>query len=69
MVISRERYLDDTKRFLVDLSLTTRSGIMHSLLSNLPAEERLAIGEILVSALDQIEGRLRPHLTEAAARR
>ena len=69
MVISRERYLEDTRRFSLELSLTTRTGVMHSLLSNLPAEEREAIGAILVSALDAIEAQLQPHVHAAAARR
>jgi hypothetical protein len=65
MVISRERYLDDTKRFALELSLVTRSGLMHSLLSNMPAGDRDAVGDILVGALDAIEERLRPHVAAA----
>jgi hypothetical protein len=67
--ISRDRYLDDTKRFALELSLVTRSGIMHSLLSNLPAGEHEAIGDILVGALDAIEARLRSCVEASAVRR
>lgn len=65
MVIARERYLDDTRRFPLELSLVTRTGDMHSLLSNVPSEEREAIGDILVSALDAIEARLRRYAAQA----
>jgi hypothetical protein len=65
MVISRDRYLDDTKRFGLELSLVTRSGVMHSVLSNVPPEEREAISDILVDALNAIESRLQPHVARA----
>jgi hypothetical protein len=66
MKIGRERYLDDTTRFPLELSLLTRSSELHSLLSNVPQAERDAIGEILVSALDAIAARLRGHIQSAA---
>ena len=62
MVIDRERYLDDTSRYHLTASLTTRTGVMHSLLTNVPDEERQAIGDVLVRALDEIEERLKPHV-------
>lgn len=67
MRIARERYLDDTSRFLLELSLLTRTSELHSLLSNVPQEERDAIGDLLVSALDAIAARLRAHLADAAS--
>lgn len=62
MIISRERYLDDTSDLHVTLSLATRTGGMHSALSNLPDAAREAIGDILVDALNRIQGQLKPHL-------
>ncbi|MBI2220779.1 MAG: hypothetical protein HYU53_06185 [Acidobacteria bacterium] len=62
MIIARERYLDETSNFHLTLSLVTRTGVMHSLLSNVPDEERAAISEILVRALNEIEQRLKAHL-------
>lgn len=68
MVIARERYLDDTKQFHLTVKLETRTGAMHSLLSNVPPEEREAIGAILVHAMDEIVARLRPQLAHAVTR-
>jgi hypothetical protein len=69
MVISRERYLDDTRRFPLELALVTRSGVLHSILSNMPREEHDAIGRILVEALDRIEARLRPAVASVQPQR
>lgn len=68
MVIARERYLDDTNLFHLTVKLETRTGGMHSLLSNVPPEEREAIGAILVHAMDEIVARLRPQLAHAVTR-
>lgn len=68
MVIARERYLDDTRRFHLELALTTRHTAMHSLLSSLSAEERDAIGDVLVRSLDEIAARLQA-LREAGTSR
>lgn len=65
MVIARERYLDDTRRFPLELALATKSGALHSTLSNMPRDEHDAIGSILVEALDRIEARLRPYVVSA----
>lgn len=62
MIIARERYLDDTSQLHLTLSLATRSGVMHSLLSNVPESEREAIAQILANALNEIEARLKPHV-------
>ncbi len=63
MNIARERYLDDTSRFHLTVKLETRTGAMHSLLSNVPPEDREAIGDVLVHAMDEIVARLRPRST------
>jgi hypothetical protein len=68
MIIARERYLDDTREFHLTLKLETRTGAMHSLLSNVPVEERETVAAILVHAMDEIAARLRPYLTQAATR-
>jgi hypothetical protein len=60
MIIARERYLDDTSEYHITISLATRTGPMHSLLSNVPEAEREAINEILVRAANEIEGKLKP---------
>ena len=59
MIIARERYLDDTRQFHLTIKLETRTGAMHSLLSNVPSEERDTIVAILVRAMDEIAERLR----------
>jgi hypothetical protein len=61
MMIARERYLDETSQLHVTLSLATRTGVMHSLLSNAPESAREAVSDILVEALDRIEQQLKPH--------
>jgi hypothetical protein len=62
MIIARERYLDESSNLHLTLSLTTRTGVMHSLLSNVPEAERSAISDTLVRALNEIEQRLKPYL-------
>jgi hypothetical protein len=66
MIIARDRYLDDTKLYHLTLSLLTRSGAMHSLLSNVPEADREAISDILVRALNEIEQRLKPSVKSDA---
>lgn len=68
MMIARERYLDDTSRFHLTVTLETRTGAMHSLVSNVTPEEREAIAAILVRALDEIAARLRPYLSGIVTR-
>jgi hypothetical protein len=62
MIISRERYLDETSDLHVTVSLVTRTGVVHSLLSNVPDATREALSNILVDALDRIEAQLKPHI-------
>lgn len=68
MIIARERYLDDTTDLHVTLSLTTRTGVMHSLLSNVPDSVRETISDILVDALDRLEDQLKPHIVRPTTR-
>jgi hypothetical protein len=60
MVIGCERYLDDTPRYQIGLALTTRTLEMHGLLSGVPPETRERITDVLVRALDEINGLLAP---------
>ena len=66
MVIERERYLDDTAGRLISLGVRSRSPEMHSLLTALTAEERTAVADVIVRALDDIAGILRARLAERA---
>jgi hypothetical protein len=68
MRISRDRSLDDTARYNFSLSLQTHTPEMHSLLSDAPEEVRERLGEVLVQALDQIDGMLKPQLSQRALR-
>ena len=56
MEIARERFLDDTRRFHLTLSLRSRTTEMHSVLSALSPDERDAVGLALARALDEIAG-------------
>jgi hypothetical protein len=67
MVIERERYLDDSGAWLLSLGLRSRSVNVHSLLTALSEEERAAISDALVRALDEIVPVLRGHLERAAS--
>ena len=68
MLVSRERYLDDSSDLHLTITLATRTGIMHSLLSNVPDSAREAVSEILVEALDRVEEVLKPHVARHATR-
>lgn len=67
MIIARDGYLDDSPQYHLSISLATRTGAMHSLLSNLPERDQQDISDILVHALDEIERRLKPALPARAA--
>lgn len=54
MEIARERFLDDSRRYHVTLSLRSRTTEMHSGLSGLTTEEREAVSASLARALDDI---------------
>ncbi len=55
MEILRERFLDETRRLHVTLSLRSRTAEMHSLLSSLDGAEREAVNAAVIRALDDIE--------------
>ncbi len=67
MVISRDRFLDDSRRFHVTLGLASHTIEMHSLLTSLGSEGQQQVGDILVRALNDIHELLRP-MVEAAPR-
>jgi hypothetical protein len=58
MEIARERFLDDTRRFHLTISLRSRTPEMHSALSVLSPDQRDALGVALARALDEIQGLL-----------
>ena len=55
MEIARERFLDDTRRFHLTISLRSRTSEMHSVFSGLSADQRNAVGVALAKALDEIQ--------------
>ena len=55
MEIARERFLDDTRRFHLTITLRSRTTEMHSALSALSPDQRDAVGLALARALDQIQ--------------
>ena len=59
MEIARERFLDDSRRYHMTLTLRSRTTEMHSLLTSLTNEERDAINLALAKALDAIAAVLR----------
>ena len=54
MEIARERFLDDSRRYHLTVSLRSRTTEMHSVLTGLSHEERDAIAATLAKALDEI---------------
>jgi hypothetical protein len=67
MEIARERFLDDTRRFHLTLSLRSRTTEMHSALSALSPDERDAVAGALARALDEIQGVIGSRVAEQAA--
>lgn len=64
MEIARERFLDDTRRYHVTLSLRSRTNEMHSLLSALSPDERDAVGAVLARGLDEIQALMEKRVIE-----
>ena len=62
MEISRERFLDDSRDVHMTIGIRSRTTQAHSLLSALSPEEREQVSLAIVSAMDQIEKIVRPHL-------
>ena len=68
MRIARERYLDDSNRWFLSLELWSRTAEMHSTLDALSAEQRQAIGDVMVDALDRIACLAQPMAIERGAK-
>ena len=68
MEIARERFLDDSRTYHLTIGIRSRTTEAHSLLTSLTADERERIGLAIVSAMDQIEKIVRPHLASDRAR-
>ena len=62
MEIARERFLDDTRRLHVSLTLRSRTTEMHSALTALTSEQRDGVAAALARALDDISAIVRPPL-------
>jgi hypothetical protein len=64
MEIARDRFLDDTRRFHITLSLRSRTTEAHSALTALSREEREAVARAIARALDEIGKIVAPHVAE-----
>ena len=62
MTYQRERYLDDSRDWLVSLELRSRSGPMHSLMTSLTPDEQAAVSDAMSQALDTIVPILRQRM-------
>jgi len=65
MEIARERFLDDSRTYHLTIGIRSRTTAAHSLLSALSPEEKEQVNAAIVTAMDQIEKILQPHLTLA----
>jgi hypothetical protein len=68
MRIARERYLDDSTRWFLTLELWTRTAEMHSAMDALSPDQRQAIGDAIVDALDRIARIVEPVAIERGAK-
>ncbi len=68
MIISRDRFLDDSRRLHVTLGLTSHTSEMHSLLTEIGPEGQQEVGHVLVRALDEIQHLLEPAVEAATVR-
>lgn len=66
MEIARERFLDDSRTYHLTFGVRSRTTEAHSLLTSLSPEEREQVSTAIVTAMDQIERIVRPHLTPRA---
>jgi hypothetical protein len=69
MEIARERFLDDTRRYHVTVSLRSRTTEAHSVLTALTREERDAVARAIARALDDIATIVAPHVADDAPSR
>jgi hypothetical protein len=67
MEIARERFLDDSRRYHLTLTLRSRTTEMHSVLTGLSHEERDAIALTLANALDEISRSLAARRVNSAS--
>jgi hypothetical protein len=63
MEIARERFLDDSRRYHLTLTLRSRTIESHSLLTSLSSDERDAVSGALARALDEISAVVGKRLT------
>lgn len=68
MRITRERYLDDSSTWALNLELVTRTPQMHSTLEAISAQDREAIGDLIVEALGRIARIVEPYAAERGAK-
>jgi hypothetical protein len=66
MEISRERFLDDGRTYHLTIGVRSRTTEAHSLLTSLSPDEREQVSAAMVTAMDQIEKIIRPHLVAAS---
>ncbi len=66
MEIARERFLDESRRLHLTLSLRSRTTEMHSVLTALSSDEREEVGVALARALDQISAVVRRRQPDAS---
>ena len=66
MEIARERFLDDSRTYHLTIGVRSRTTEAHSLLTSLSPEEREQVSTAIVTAMDQIERIVRPHLAPRA---
>ena len=66
MEISRERFLDDGRTYHLTIGVRSRTTEAHSLLTSLSPDERQKVSAAMVTAMDQIEKIIRPHLVPAS---
>jgi hypothetical protein len=62
MEIARERFLDDSRTYHLTIGIRSRTTEAHSLLTSLTPDEREQVSTAIVTAMDQIEQIVRPHL-------
>jgi hypothetical protein len=65
MEIARERFLDDSRTYHLTIGIRSRTTAAHSLLTSLSPEEREQVNAAIVTAMDQIEKIVKPHLAAA----
>jgi len=68
MEISRERFLDDGKAYHLTIGIRSRTTEAHSLLSSLTPDEREQVGAAIVTAMNEIEKIVQPHVKTMTGR-